>query len=277
MRTVSMFFSAALVLVLAGSTAAQHIEVQAVKLTNGTTYHGRVTESGDSLSIALASGGTLTLARAQVRSVTTVRGQMRDGDFWAQDLNETRLFFAPTARTLPRGAGYVSTYMIVLPFVGYGVTDAITLSGGVLPFLGGGAPVVGYAAPKVRVLATETMQAAVGALAFFSSDADESVGILYAVTSLGRSSDASVSLGAGFGYVGSEMANTPVLMGGFESRTSRRTKLVSENWIFPGDGVILSIGPRFMGDRMSGDLGLAMPLFGDGTFIFPLVNFVWNW
>jgi hypothetical protein len=28
---------------------------------------------------------------------------------------------------------------------------------------------------------------------------------------------------------------------------------------------------------MSGDLGLVMPLFGDGAFIFPMVNFVWNW
>lgn len=277
MRTVSMLFSAALVFVLSSAAAAQHVEVQAVKLTNGTVYHGLVTESADSLSIELASGGTLALARSQVRSVTTVRGRIRNGDFWPQDVNETRLFFAPTARTLPRGAGYISAYMVVLPFVGYGVTDAVTLSGGVIPFVGGGAPLIGYAAPKVRVLATESVQAAVGALAFFSSDADESVGILYAVTSLGRSSDASVSLGAGFGYVGSEMADTPVLMAGFETRTSRRTKVVSENWIFPSDGVVLSIGPRFMGERMSADLGLAMPLLGEETIIFPLVNFVWNW
>jgi hypothetical protein len=277
MRTVSLLFSAVLLLLLPGVAAAQHVEVQAVKLTNGTIYHGRVTESADSLSIELAAGGTLVVSRSQVRSVTTVRGQLRDGDFWAQDLNETRLFFAPTARTLPRGAGYLSTYMIILPFVGYGLTDAVTLSGGVIPFFGDGMPLIGYAAPKVRVLATETMQAAVGGIGFFSTDASESVGIVYGVTSFGRSSDAAVSLGAGFGYAGAEMANTPVLMAGFETRTSRRTKLISENWLFPRDGVLLSLGPRFMGERMSGDLGFVMPLFGGATGIFPVVNFVWNW
>jgi hypothetical protein len=277
MRTVSLLSGAVLVFLLADAAAAQHVEVQAVKLVNGATYHGWVTESADSLSIELASGGTLVLARSQVRSVTAVTGQVRDGDFWAQDPNETRLFFAPTARTLPRGAGYVSVYMFVLPFVGYGLTDAVTLAGGIIPVFGEDMPLVGYAAPKVRVLATERMQAAVGGLAFFSSEASESVGILYAVTSFGQSSDASVSLGAGFGYAGSKMARTPVLMAGFETRMSRRTKLVSENWIFPRDGVALSIGPRFMGDRMSGDFGLALPLFSGGAFAFPLVNFVWNW
>lgn len=277
MRTAFLLFSAVLIFLIPSAAAAQHVEVQAVKLTNGTVYHGRVIESADSLSIELASGGTLALARSQVRSITTVRGQMRNGEFWAQDLNETRLFFAPTARTLPRGAGYISTYMVVLPFVGYGVTDAVTIAGGVLPFFGGGSPLVGYVAPKVRVLSTESMQVAVGALAFFNSDAAESAGIVYAVTSLGRTSDLSASLGAGFGYAGSDIEQTPVLMGGFESRISRRTKLVNENWIFPRDGVILSLGPRLMGERMAGDLGLAMAMFGDGAFVFPLVNFVWNW
>jgi hypothetical protein len=277
MRIVSLLSGAVLVLLMSGGAAAQQVDVQAVRVAGGITYHGVVTESPDSITIELAAGGTLTLPRAQVRGITTVRGQLRDGEFWAHDLNETRLFFAPTARTLPRGAAYVSVYMFILPFAGYGVSDAVTLAGGVLPFFGEGMPLIGYVAPKVQILANESVQAAVGALAFFSSEAAESAGILYGVTSFGRSSDASVSLGAGFGYAGSEMANTPVLMAGFETRTSRRTKLVSENWIFPRDGVILSFGPRFMGERMSGDFGIAMPLFGDGGFIFPMVNFVWNW
>jgi hypothetical protein len=277
MRILSLLSGILLVLLMCSGAAAQQVEVQAVKVAGGTTYHGRVTETPDSITIELAAGGTVTLPRALVQRITSVRGRMKNGDFWAQDQNETRLFFGPTARTLPRGAGYVSVYMFILPFIGYGVTDAVTISGGVLPFFGEGMPVIGYAAPKVQLLAREKVQAAVGALAFFSSDADESVGILYGVTSLGESSDASVSLGAGFGYAGADMANTPVLMAGFEKRTSRRTKLVSENWVFPRDGVILSFGPRFMGERMSGDLGLAMPLFGDGTVIFPMVNFVWNW
>jgi hypothetical protein len=170
MRIVSLLSGAVLVLLVSSGAAAQQVDVQAVRVAGGTTYHGAVTESPDSITIELAAGGTLTLPRAHVRDIRTVRGQLRNGEFWAQDLNETRLFFGPTARTLPRGAAYVSVYMFVLPFAGYGVSDAVTLAGGVLPFFGEDMPLIGYVAPKVQILATESVQAAVGALAFFSRD-----------------------------------------------------------------------------------------------------------
>jgi hypothetical protein len=273
----SVVLGAALVMVAAQGAAAQQVDVQAVKLASGTTYYGNVRESADSVFVEMATGGTVTLPRWQVRSVRPVRGKLSNGEFWTQDLNETRLFFGPTARTLSSGEGYVSVYELILPFVGYGVTDRVTLAGGVLPFFGEGLPVVGYVAPKVQVVARDGMQAAVGGLAFVSTESEESVGIAYGVMSFGRSSDASVSLGAGFGYAGSDLASTPVLMAGGERRTSRRMKLISENWIFPGDGVILSFGTRLMGERMSADLGFAVPMFGEGAILFPLVNVVWNW
>ena len=277
MCTRSVVIGAALVLTAAQGATAQQVEVQAVKMGSGITYYGDVSESADSVFVELATGGRLTLPRSQVHSVRPVRGKLSNGEFWTQDLNETRLFFGPTARTLTRGVGYVSVYELVLPFIGYGVTDQVTLAGGVLPFFGDGMPVVAYVAPKLQVLSRGGVQAAVGGLAFVSTDSDESVGIVYGVTSFGRSSDSSMSLGAGFGYAGSDLASTPVVMAGLERRTSRRVKLISENWIFPGEGVILSLGTRFMGERLSADVGFAAPLFGDGTVVFPLVNFVWNW
>jgi hypothetical protein len=273
----SMVLGAALVTVAAQAVAAQQGEVLAVKVGSGPTYYGSVTETADSVFVELVTGGTVTLPRQQVRSIRPVRGELSNGEFWTQDVNETRLFFAPTARTLPRGEGYVSVYEFFLPFVGYGVTDRVTLAGGVLPFFSEGSPVVAYAAPKVQVMSRDVVQAAVGGLAFVSSDSEESVGIVYGVMSLGRSSDSSVSLGAGFGYAGSDLANKPVLMAGWERRTSRRTKLISENWVIPGGVAILSFGSRLIGERMSADLGLAMPIFDEGVFVFPLVNFVWNW
>lgn len=277
MCTRSVLLGAALVMIAAHGLTAQQVEVQAVKLGGGTTYYGSVNESADSVFVELTSGGTVTLPRSQVRSIRTVRGTMSNGEFWTQDLSETRLFFGPTARTLPRGVGYVSVYELVLPFVGYGVTDRVTLAGGVLPFFGEEIPVIGYFAPKIQVVSRDRVQAAVGGLAFVSTDSEESVGIVFGVASFGRSSDSSVSLGAGFGYAGSDLASTPVLMAGWERRTSRRVKLISENWIFPGEGVILTLGTRFIGEHMSADLGLGAPAFGEGAILFPLVNFVWNW
>lgn len=40
---------------------------------------------------------------------------------------------------------------------------------------------------------------------------------------------------------------------------------------------MLSIGPRFFGDRISADLGLAFPVTGEGFFAFPVINFCWTW
>ena len=85
-----------------------------------------------------------------------------------------------------------------------------------------------------------------------------------------------VPAGIGYGYASSEFADQPVLMAGGEARLSRGVKLLSENWIFPQDGVVVSAGPRFFGEHLTADLGLAMPLFGNDVFVFPLVNFVYN-
>ena len=40
------------------------------------------------------------------------------------------MFFAPTARTLEHGKGYVADYYLFFPIVAYGVTDRITVAGG---------------------------------------------------------------------------------------------------------------------------------------------------
>jgi len=67
----------------------------------------------------------------------------------------------------------------------------------------------------------------------------------------------------------------PVLMLGGERRLSRRVKLLSENYLFDGAGVA-SIGVRFLGERLSADLGGAVPLGVDGSVVVPVVNFVWT-
>jgi hypothetical protein len=65
-------------------------------------------------------------------------------------------------------------------------------------------------------------------------------------------------------------------MAGGEHRLGRRVKLVTENYAVNG-GAIVSAGVRFLGDRLSADLGVFAPLTGEGTFVLaPIVNFVWT-
>jgi len=64
-------------------------------------------------------------------------------------------------------------------------------------------------------------------------------------------------------------------MVGGERRLSRRLKFVTENYVWEGPSGIISGGVRFIGDRLSADVGLAVPIVDDGFFAFPVVNFVW--
>ena len=88
---------------------------------------------------------------------------MVDGEFWPADRHTSRLFFAPTGRTLREGAGYAGLFFF-LPFVGYGATDAVTLAGGV-PFIGSLADMLVRMAPKVRVYGSPTAQVSTGVFA----------------------------------------------------------------------------------------------------------------
>jgi hypothetical protein len=250
--------------------------VQEVELVDGSRLYGRIVQAGDDVIVLeLLTGDTLELPADRVRRVVEPRGRVHDGRFFPRDPNETRLFFAPTGRTVPRGDGYLSMYYIVMPFVGYGVTDSFTLAAGTPLLFGADIPSVLWLAPKVRVASRPGFDASVGTLAFFSSDLDDVAGVAFGVATFGATSDAAVTAGLGFGYAGSDVSGRPAAMLGAEARVSRSIKLITENYALPGGDVLLSAGPRFMGERLSADLALIW--ISDTSFVFPLINFVYTW
>jgi hypothetical protein len=245
-----------------------------IRLTDGSTYIGRVIEADESQITLLTTGGVrVQFTRGQIMSVRSASGRVVDGEFWREDSNRTRLFFAPTGRALSQGEGYAGLFFL-LPFVGYGITDDITLSGG-LPLVGGsedGVPFF-YLAPKARVFSSPTTQVSTGVLAFFGGN--EVGGILYGVGTWG-SNDNAVTAGAGVPFAGGDFANDFVVMAGGETRVGRKLKLLTENWFIPGEsGGLLTGGIRLMGERWSTDLGLAAPVFDGGFVYFPIVSFAY--
>lgn len=249
-----------------------------LRMGDGTTYVGQVAAvAGDSITISTATGVRVQFHRAQLSAVRVAEGRLVDGQFWRRDSNRTRLFFAPTARTLDAGDGYAGLFF-VLPFVGYGLTDAITLAGG-LPLFGGsdgGVPFF-YLAPKVKVYSTERTELSGGVLAVFGADSDTDVaGVGYGVGTFG-SEDRALTLGAGIPFASGEgAADRFVVMVGGETRVGRRLKLLTENWAIPGEsGALLTGGIRLMGERWTTDLGLAAAVGSDGYFYFPIVSFAY--
>ena len=66
-----------------------------------------------------------------------------------------------------------------------------------------------------------------------------------------------------------------VVMIGGEHRVSRGLKLLTENYVFDGGGIVTG-GIRWMGDRFSVDLAMVVPTDGSSTIAFPLVNVVYS-
>jgi hypothetical protein len=253
-----------------------------IRLSDGSVLYGRVTErTVETLTVETQSGATVRLRRGQVVEMTLMRGRVVNGQVWGDDPHATRLFFGPTARAIPRGEGYFGVYELFFPFVSYGVTDRFTISGGtpVVP------DVIGqlfYVAPKYEVLRTPNASAAVGVLALFATqELTGSAGLLYGVGTFGTP-DRALTLGATVPFVAtegdSEIGDQPVFMVGAEARMTRRTKFLTENYVFPGEnGGLVSGGVRFFGERLSADFGLGAAYGnGDTDCCLPLVNFVYT-
>ncbi len=249
---------------------------QQLELNDGTRAIGRVESVGNlRLTFRTTAGVVMDVELAVVRSVKPIAGTLVNGEFWPVDSNPTRLFFAPTGRSLKKGEAYFGVYEVILPFVQYGVTDRLSIGGGTPFVFGTGSGQPFWFTPKFQVAKSSVIEASVGVLHFINMG-DASVGIAYGVVTLGEA-DSALTAGGGYAYASEDErhSGSAVVMFGGEKRISKRLKLVSENYLFGGGGIgLLSGGLRFMGERLSADLGLVSPLGIDGFFVFPMINFV---
>lgn len=148
-------------------TIAVSDTVMEIRLTDGSVLFGRVVATdGDQITIATESGARTEVNRAQIASIRPTTTRLVNGKRWIDDPNATRLFFGPTGRAIGQGTGYFAVYELLMPFLSYGITDRISMSGGT-PIVPGAMGELFYAAPKVTVISRPGVDLAAGALAFF--------------------------------------------------------------------------------------------------------------
>jgi hypothetical protein len=235
------------------------------RLRDGSRLVGRVVAvSADSVRIQLRSG-PVSVARGEIAEIRQFSAaNFHDGEYWADNSNYTRLLFSATAYPLARGDGYYWNAWLFLHGFAVGVSDRFTIGGGGLLYPGMDFGETFYfITPKITLTRGSGTQFAVGALAGFvpgiggSSGDGASLGILYGVSSFGTR-ESNLSVGLGWGYVDSDIANRPIIMVGGQTRVSRRMAFVSENWFVPTGGSyeegIISYGVRFLGEKLSVDL-----------------------
>ena len=206
--------------------------MQRVTLVDGSTVFGRVvTVNADTVVFQTSHAGTIQLRTGSIREIKEIPvSNVRDGRYWFPNPNSTRLFFAPTGQMLKQGEGYFSDYELFFPGVSVGVTDNITLGGGVSLIPAAVENQAYYVTPKIGFSPTEELHLAAGAL--FIGAPGGTGGIYYGVGTIGDG-NASFTLGGGYGFAGGKVESKPVAMAGAEVRLSERVGFVTENYLLP--------------------------------------------
>lgn len=258
------------------SVAAEQAATHELRLRDGSRAYGRiVSESEEEVVFETASGVAITAHRDQIVSLRKVDGVFKEGEFFLSDPNNTRLFFGPTGRALPKGQAYLGVYEFFMPFVQVGVTDRFSVGAGTplfFSFEDDGLDRPYWVTPKLQVFNGRRAQISIGVFQGFGGGA--SGGIAYGVATTGGSAG-SFTAGAGMAYDDDGDRAVVVMVGG-DRHVRRNIKLVTESYVWGSGNGVVSAGVRFFGERLSADLALASPV-GDefGGFVFPLVNFVY--
>ncbi len=235
-----------------------------IRMKDGSVLFARIVDRNDEhLRIVTAGGVAMKIPRDKVDRIDLRSGG--DTESRPSDANYTRLLFSPTGRPLAKGTGYFSDHYVVFPGVTYGLTDNLSISGGVsiIPGLGLGDQLF-YVAPRIGKQFSDRLAVSGGVLwARGGEGEDEQLGVGFAMATFGPP-DKSLTVGGGVvRTVERDASYTPVIVFGGTARLSRRLALVSENWLILHDDFKLSeqpfaLGLRFLGDRLSADVGVIL-------------------
>ena len=265
---------------------------QIITLQDGSSLVGKITEVGDTEIKFQTDMGEMTLAVEKITDISEVKSEaIKDGKYWFPNPNRTRLLFGPTGRNLRQGEGYFNDIYVFFPGVAYGLTDNITIGGGMSLFPGVDfEDQLFYLTPKIGVKVQPMLDVAASALIIRIPDTDDeldefgeeiddpkTLGVLYGTMTYGTD-DKSATFGLGFGYYDEDIADKPAVLVGGEYRIARRASLVTENWVFPEvDEPLISYGVRFFGESLAIDLALFNVLDEDAIFPgIPFIDFVYN-
>lgn len=246
---------------------------QILTLADGSKIRGRI-ESVSSDSVTFQTqAGKLQLAIAQITDIKTLAsGDPSAREDWFPNPNATRLFFAPTGQMLKQGEGYFSDYELFFPGVAYGLTDNLTIGGGVSLFPAAIEDQAYYFTPKIGISVNDHVHVATGVL-LVGTQAGTG-GIYYGVGTFGDG-NGSVTVGAGYGFAGGKIQSKPVGMVGGELRIANRVGIVTENYLLPvsENNLLYSFGLRFIGESITTDLAL-VNVSGSDIIGIPYVDFV---
>ena len=253
------------------------VQVHRIELKDGSVIIGTIlAEYAAAFKFRTLSDVEMVIEKDQILKMELISGRIVKGRLWRKDPNQTRLLFAPTARTLKKGQGYFSVYEIFFPMFAFGVTDFFSLAvGGTL--VPGAEEQLFYIAPKISPVHFKSFDVGAGVL-YINIPDEEGAGIVYGVTTYSRE-NFGLTLGLGYGFEGGDFAQNPIIVLGGEFQLSNTVKIISENWFITGsESDLISFGIRFFGKNLAADFGLIYPTGSDmeGFPFVPWIGFAYN-
>jgi hypothetical protein len=251
-----------------------------IKLKDGSTVKGNVVlEDAQQISLLTENLGTVSVKRDQIKSLIHLDSLNSQGQYWFPNPNYSRYFIGPGIQ-LKKGDGYYQNIDISINTVSYGITDFFSLGGGLELYSTLSGHPIFIILPKVGFKVGNSLWLGGGLLYINLIGLGDfgGLGIGYGSATIGNE-NSNLSLGAGWGFIGSEWSKSPVITVSGMTRLSNRIGLVTENWFVPGY-TVFSYGIRFMGEKNSIDLGfvnskdiiktfpLGLPIFLDFVLKF---------
>lgn len=267
------------------SQIADTLAMYKVELIDGSTFVGKIIQQ-DSLHVVMQTSvlSRLEIPLTKIKHLEEINtSQYKKGEYWFDNPHASRYLIGPSAFNLKKGEGYYQNTWIFLNSFNVGITNHISVGGG-LEFLStfgsltqGAFQPIFFLTPKASFQVSERFHAGAGILYIHVPGNEANGGICYGMATYGNTNN---NVTAGFGWFFSDFSfnSRPVITLSGMKRISRKVGLISENWIIPTNGYtgLFSYGIRFFGEKMAVDLAFInnRDIF-DFLFIgIPYVDFV---
>ena len=253
-----------------------------LKLEDGTIVNGVVSEETEkSIGVITEEGLEIKVPKEKITWRADYPEKVSERS-WNEDLNGHRLFISPTGKNLKANQVYIAIYEfyeLFFPFIGYGITDWFSVSGGVSLVPGERSQFM-FFSPKLTFARLGGFSGSAGVLIL--GVPSKSFGAFVYGSGTFDYKRASLTLGIGNPIIEDEYLNLAIIMVGGEYRVSAHTKFISEliYHTFADEG-IGSFGVRVFGKNFSGEFGFYYPVGSEwhshsGFPFLPRLSLVYN-
>jgi hypothetical protein len=278
MKKLLLTLSLALAATYCLAQTADTLTLWRIETTDGNEYVGEIlSRDAESLNLRTDNLGVITIATRNIKAMKPIDPKrIVDGQFWAENSQATRYFFAPNGYGLKAGEAYYQNVLVLFNQASIGLTDHVSLGLGMMPlFLFAGSPTPVWLTPKVSVpIKKDAFNIGAGVFVgtVFGDDFSGVFGIAYGTATLG-SRDRNLSLGLGYGFADGGWGSTPAINLSGMYRITKRSYLLGEGYLIESTGLLL-LGGRSVWNKISLDYGLLLPLNAGDFVAIPWLGLV---